>query len=167
MATKLYWIDGTWRGKLAISARPRGGEWLQDEMKNWRSSGIGIVLSLLTPNEEQELDLQQERREAHSSGMRFISLSVPDLQVPSSPSEVVPVLDDIDASLSSGEGVVIHCRQGVGRSGLMAACLLTLKGISPDSAVRAVERARGVPIPETPEQRRWIDLFVASLTHKP
>jgi protein-tyrosine phosphatase len=167
MATKLYWIDGMWRGKLAISARPRGGEWLTDEMRSWKSSGVGTVLSLLTPNEEQELDLRQERQEAQRIGLRFVSLPIPDLQVPSSPSEVATALDAIDASLSSGEGVVIHCRQGVGRSGLMAACLLMLTGISPDSAVQIVERARGVPIPETPEQRRWIDLFAASLTHKP
>ncbi len=167
MATKLYWIDGTWRGKLAISARPRGGEWLSDEMRSWKSSGVGTVLSLLTPNEEQELDLQEERREAQRIGLRFVSLPIPDLQVPSSPSEVAAVLDEIGASLSSGHGAVIHCRQGVGRSGLIAACLLMLKGASPDSAVQIVERARGVPVPETPEQRRWIDLFAASLTHKP
>lgn len=167
MATKLYWIDGTWRGKLAISARPRGGEWLSDEMRSWKSSGVGTVLSLLTPNEEQELDLQEERREAQTIGLRFVSLPIPDLQVPSSPSEVAAVLDEIDASLSSGQGAVIHCRQGVGRSGLIAACLLMLKGASPDSAVQIVGRARGVSVPETPEQRRWIDLFASSLTHKP
>jgi hypothetical protein len=28
MNPKLYWVDGPWPGKLAISARPRGGGWL-------------------------------------------------------------------------------------------------------------------------------------------
>ncbi len=167
MATKLYWIDGTWRGKLAISARPRGGEWLADEMQNWKASGIRTVLSLLTPDEQKELNLEEERREAQKAGLRFVALPIPDLQVPSSPSEVAPVLDEIDSSLASGHSAVIHCRQGVGRSGMIAASYLVLKGEDPASAVRIVEKARGVAIPETPEQRRWIDLFAASLTHKP
>ena len=33
MGTKLYWVDGPWLGKLALAARPRGGDWLCDELK--------------------------------------------------------------------------------------------------------------------------------------
>ena len=53
MWTELYWVDGPWLGKLALAARPRGGDWLEDEMANWRRAGIDTVLSLLTPEEEQ------------------------------------------------------------------------------------------------------------------
>jgi hypothetical protein len=49
-------------------------------------------------------------------GLRFASFPVPERQVPPSPSEVVPTLDEIDAELTSGKKVVIHYRQGVGRS---------------------------------------------------
>lgn len=167
MATKLYWIDAVRPGRLAISARPRGGDWLPDEMRDWKASGIGTVLSLLTPAEERELNLEEERREAKKTGLRFFSLPIPDLQVPSSPSEVAAVLDELDVALLSGEGAVIHCRQGVGRSGMIAASFLVLKGNAPESAVRIVKQARGVSTPETAEQRRWIDQFAASLTHKP
>jgi protein-tyrosine phosphatase len=167
MATKLYWIDGTSRGRLAISSRPRGGDWLPDEMQNWKSAGVSTVLSLLTSGEERELNLEKESREAQEAGLKFVSLPIPDLQVPSSPSEVAAVLDELDAAISSGKGAVIHCRQGVGRAGMIAASFLVLKGHDPASAVRIVEQARGVNIPETPDQRRWIDLFAASLTHNP
>ena len=47
---------------------------------------------------------------------------------------------------------------------MLAACLLVMKGQTPEAAVRTVERARGVAIPETREQRRWIDLFASGLT---
>jgi protein-tyrosine phosphatase len=164
MPTKLYWITGPWPGKLGIAARPRGADWLPDEMRDWRLAGVNTVLSLLTREEERDLDLTAESRDAQAAGLSFLSLPIPDRQVPSSPSEVVPVLDDLDRELAAGKSVLIHCRQGVGRSGMMAACLLVLRGKDPQSAVREVEHARGTTVPETDEQRRWIDLFAASLT---
>jgi len=163
--TSLYWIKGPWQGKLAISSRPRGGDWLEDELHQFASGGATAVLSLLTRDEENELDLTAEGQFAVRAGLTFLSLPIPDLQVPSSPSEVAAVLEQVDGTLSSGNNAIIHCRQGVGRSGMIAACLLVMKGQTPDAAVRTVERARGVPIPETPQQRQWIDLFASTLAH--
>lgn len=162
--TKLYWIPGPWQGKLAIAARPRGADWLDSEIRDWKNASVDTVLSLLTPDEERDLHLAGEAQVVRDEGLRFASLPVPDRQVPSSPSEVAPTLDEIDVELTSGKNVVIHCRQGVGRSGMMAACLLVLRGIDPDSAVHALEKVRGTTVPETAEQRRWIDLFASSLT---
>jgi protein-tyrosine phosphatase len=67
----------------------------------------------------------------------------------------------MDALLASGRNVVIHCRQGVGRTGLVAACLLVARGESPETAVEKLSAARGVSTPETAEQRRWIDHYAA------
>jgi len=165
MSTKLYWITGPWPGKLAIAARPRGGDWLEDEMRGLQCAGVSTVLSLLTPGEEQDLDLTSESRAAKLEGLKFLSLPIPDRQVPTSPSEAAPVLDELDAELASGKNAVIHCRQGVGRSGMMAACLLVMRGKDPGSAVIELERARGTSVPETAEQRQWIDLYASSLAH--
>ncbi len=74
------------------------------------------------------------------------------------------MLDELDAELAEGGKVVIHCRQGVGRAGMIAACLLVLRGTDPTSAVAMVEQARGTTVPETLEQRHWIDLFASNLT---
>lgn len=163
MWTELHWVEGPWSGKLALASRPRGGDWLEDEMASWRSSGINTVLSLLTPEEEQDLDLKREASEAKAHGMKFTSLPIPDRQVPSSESEVSAALDRVDADLSSGKNVVVHCRQGVGRTGLVAACLLVTKGLSPGAAVEIVSAGRGNQVPETAEQRRWIDHYAAVL----
>ncbi len=164
MATNLYWITGPWMGKLAVAARPRGGDWLDDELTGWRNAGVKTVLSLLTPDEERDLDLASESQAARQAGLQYLALPIPDRQVPSSPSEAAPVLDKLDAALASGQNVVVHCRQGVGRSGMIAACMLVLRGADPASAVVAVEHARGTTVPETPEQRHWIDLFASNLT---
>ena len=60
MAGEFYQVNGPWSGKLWIAARPRGGDWLEDEIARWRSQGAGAVLSLLTPDEERDLDLKNE-----------------------------------------------------------------------------------------------------------
>jgi len=163
MWTQLHWVEGPWPGKLALAARPRGGDWLEDEMASWRSAGIDTVFSLLTPEEEQDLDLKLEANDAKAHGMKFASLPIPDRQVPNSESEVSAALDRLDADLSSGKNVVVHCRQGVGRTGLIAACLLVMKGLSSGAAVGILSAARGTQVPETAEQRRWIDHYAAVL----
>lgn len=164
MSTRLYWANGPWSGKLALAARPRGGDWLEDEVAAWRNAGVDTILSLLTPEEEQELDLKNEAREVRQKGMKFLSLPIPDREVPPAESQVRTAIEKLDADLSSGKNVVIHCRQGIGRSGLVAACLLITKGLSSGAAIDSLSAARGVEIPETSEQRRWIDRYAATLT---
>jgi protein-tyrosine phosphatase len=164
MLRELYWLDGPWQGKLAVAARPRGGDWLRDEMANWKRAGIDTVLSLLTPDEERDLDLQEEAIQAKSHGMEFDSLPIPDRQIPRSEAKLAEVLERITRGLEAGKNVVVHCRQGIGRSGLVATCLLVKKGISPGAAVEMVSGARGEPVPETSEQRDWIDHYAAAFT---
>ena len=163
MWTELHWVDGPWPGKLALAPRPRGGDWLEEEMDAWRRAGIDTVLSLLTLEEEQDLDLLREAHEANARGMKFVSLPIPDRQVPNSESEVSATLDRLDADLAAGKNVVVHCRQGIGRTGLVAACLLVTKGLTPDAAVKTLSAARGTAVPATAEQRHWIDHYAAVL----
>jgi protein-tyrosine phosphatase len=160
---ELYWLDGPWRGKLAMAARPRGGDWLQDDIANWKRAGIDAVLSLLTPDEEREMDLRDEAGEATTQGMEFDSFPIPDRQIPRSEAKWSEVLEKVTRTLSDGKNVVVHCRQGIGRSGLVAACLLVRKGMSPGAAVEMASSARGVPVPETSEQRDWIDHYAVGL----
>lgn len=163
MAGELFWIEGPWRGKLAVAARPRGGDWLEDEVSFWRSARIDEVLSLLTADEEVELDLRGEAEKVGAKGMKFASLPIIDRQAPSSETRVGRMIEQLDADLSAGKNVVIHCRQGIGRSGLIAACLLIAKGLRPGDAIERVSVARGVSIPETTEQRNWIDHYAEVL----
>ena len=163
MRKDLYWIDGSWPGKLAMAARPRGGDWLKDDLATWKRAGIDAVLSLLTPEEERDMELRDEAGEAQTQGMEFASFPIPDRQIPRSEAKWVELLEKLTRTLSEGKNVVVHCRQGIGRSGLVAACLLVRRGISPGAAVEMVSGARGVSVPETPEQRDWIDHYAVSL----
>jgi protein-tyrosine phosphatase len=170
MFTELYWIDGPWPGRLAISARPRGGDWLEDEIRAWREAGLDVIVSLLTPDEIENLDLLQEAEISQQNGLAFLSLPIVDRSVPALDSNTVQLLEGIEAALDEGKRITVHCRQGIGRSGLIAASLLVARGTSPAVAVEQVEKARHVTIPETPEQRAWLDTFAATLSpagHRP
>ena len=161
MWTKLHWVDGPWPGKLALAARPRGGEWLEDEITSWRQARVDTVFSLLTHEEEQDLDIAQEAAQAKAHGMKFLSFPILDRQVPDDETALAKALEKLEGELAAGRNVVLHCRQGIGRTGLVAACLLLTKGIDPESAVQRLSQARGTAVPETAEQRRWIDHYAA------
>ncbi len=162
--TPLFWVEGPWLGRLALAARPRGGDWLNDEIEGWQNAGVSTIFSLLTSDEEQSLGLEDEASVAQAHHLKLISFPVEDRRVPTSPSELSKTLERIEADLQSGKSVVVHCRQGVGRSGLVGACLLINSGMSPQSAIDNITRSRGVQVPETSEQRDWIDYYAASLT---
>jgi len=157
MTPDIFWIPGPWPGRLAVSARPRGGDWLDDELREWRSAGIDVVVSLLTAEEEQDLSLGDEGRLANQHGIRFISFPIVDRGVPSSIQTVVGLIGDLRHSLETGRNVAIHCRQGLGRSPLIAAATLVSAGVDPQSAFKTVGAARGVTVPETPEQQNWLE----------
>ena len=45
-------------------------------------------------------------------------------------------------ALRNGERILVHCKEGVGRSGLVVARLLIESGVDADSAISAVRKAR-------------------------
>jgi protein-tyrosine phosphatase len=147
-----------------VGPRPRGGDWLKDDIGNWKRANVGAVVSLLTPDEDRDFDLRDEAGEIRRQGMDFTSFPIPDREVPRSEAQLAEVLERLARDLSTGKNVLVHCRQGIGRSGLVAACLLVKKGMSPGGAVESVSAVRGVPVPETAEQRDWIDHYAVALT---
>jgi len=156
MSTDRFQIPGPWPGQLEVILRPRGGDWLEDEVRAWRRAGIDVVVSLLENDEAAQFELLQEPEAARANGIRFISFPVPDRGVPASLPAALSVIAAVEAALEQGKGVGIHCRQSIGRAGLLAAGILTASGVRPDEAIETVSHARGLTIPETPEQRAWI-----------
>ena len=163
MYTELHWMEGRWPGKLAISARPRGGDWLDDELTSWRRSGVDEVVSLLTPDEVESLELQNEAAYSGDAGMQFRSFPIVDRSVPASKTDALRFIEDLDADLTAGKNISIHCRQGIGRAGLIAASLLVARGLQPADAFARISLARGASVPETAEQSAWVEALAHEL----
>ena len=151
------WIGSVEPGKLAIVPRPRGGDWLPDEVRSWTRSGLDVVVSLLTPEEESELDLVAEAAQSRALGLEFKAFPIPDRGVPSSRRDALRFFETLTERLAAGKAIGVHCRQGIGRSALVAASLLALAGVPPNLALERISVARGRAVPETPEQRRWVE----------
>lgn len=162
MKTDLYWVPSPWQGRLGIVARPRGGDWLQDEVKSWRDAGLDMVASLLTADEAAELGLLQEEALAHREGIELWSFPIPDYGVPSSRADFARFLRGLEQALRTGKSVGIHCRQAIGRSSLVVAALLVSAGEEPEAAFRRIAKARGREVPDTEEQRRWVSQIASA-----
>ena len=76
------------------------------------------------------------------------------------------ILDTLDAALSQGRKVYVHCWGGVGRTGTVVGCYLVRHGLSGEQALEAISSLRKVipqelrrSSPESPDQfamvRNW------------
>jgi protein-tyrosine phosphatase len=159
MKATLYEIAGPWKGRLAVAARPRGGDWLDDDILALRSDGVDILTSSLTTEEEVELGLVREADVARANGIEFVSFPIEDRGVPGTVSATAKLAHRLERALSDGKTVAVHCRSGIGRSSLLAASLLSIAGVAPDEAFARIEQSRGCAVPDTPEQRAWVSSF--------
>jgi protein-tyrosine phosphatase len=151
----MYLVPRSGPGRLSTMARPRGNDWLDDEINGLREAEVNVLVSMLTPAEVNELDLEGESDAAKRAGFEFISCPTPDRGVPAT-REFRFLLDQLGAALSRGQNIVVHCRAGIGRSSLVAAGLLISEGMSGRDAWEAVSAARGLQVPDTEEQRIWL-----------
>ncbi|MGE0883496.1 MAG: tyrosine protein phosphatase [Blastocatellales bacterium] len=156
MKSTVYWIPGQYPGRIAIIPRPRGGDWLEDEMKSLRESGIDVILSLLTEEEIIEFDLTGEKAAGASAGIQFLSFPINDRSIPISRDDALELIRKIFRLLNDGKNVGIHCRQSIGRSALIAAGLMVLAGSAPEESFRLISETRGREVPETAEQAQWV-----------
>jgi len=167
MAATVFWVPGPWKGQLAIVPRPRGGDWLGDETAAWREAGIDMLVSLLEPEEEAQLILEGESAAASASGIEFTRFPIPDRGVPPSHVSVAELVNGIVEALDRGKNVAVHCRQGIGRSAVIVGAVLVAAGQGPQTALRTIHESRGVEVPETDEQRRWLTDFASWLLTAP
>jgi len=162
MIAKVYWIPGPWRGRIGIAPRPRGGDWLDDEMRALKRAQVDVVVSMLTDPEVDELGLTNEADAANTAGLGFRRLPILDRGVPESRSALEGLVCELTAELDDGKNVVVHCRQGIGRSSVLVASIFVCASVGVDHAFEIIEAARGRPVPDTTEQKDWIRGFARS-----
>jgi hypothetical protein len=158
---EVLWVQGDPAIKLAIVLKPRGDDWLKDDLMNIRrggASGVGIdtLVSLLEPDEAIWLGLGDEKQLADEAGMTFLSYPIRDVHVPDDLTTFRGFVAGLAERLRAGERIGLHCRGSIGRAPTTAACTLIHLGWKAQDALDAIQAARGFPIPDTEEQLRWI-----------
>ena len=156
MNTDIYWVNEVIGGRLAILGRPRAGDWLEDEIANWKSSGLTDVVCLLEEHEVWEVGLTREAELTEQAGIVFERFPIPDRGVPSSVEATQTLWARLAEKIRGGRAVGVHCRASIGRAGLIATGTLVRMGVPPDDAWLRVAAARGGSVPDTEEQRSWL-----------
>jgi protein-tyrosine phosphatase len=155
----IYWIEHDEYPHLAIVARPRGDDWLEEDLANLKRGGIEVLVSLLTPSEAIDLGLAAERDLAERLGIEFVSYPVLDRTTPGDMGGFRLLVAQLADAVRVGKHVGAHCRGCIGRATITTAAILIHLGYKPVDALAMVEKARGCTVPDTPEQLNWIMRF--------
>lgn len=157
MKTRIYWLEKFPNGaSLGIMPRPRGDDWLEDDMRSIKKQGVDVLVCLLEPSEIRELSLTMEQVTAIRNGLRFIHFPFPDREAPPVSSYTEKFLRTLEAAIDEGATICIHCRMGIGRSAVIAGSLMMLKGARYDDLLAKISKARGLKVPDTEEQVAWL-----------
>lgn len=136
------------------------GTWARDldkDLKVINAWGSQTLVSLMEAHEFEELGVPEFFETMSKSSVRWYHLPIPDLQTPTRQFEelwsgIGPILHE---QLANGQSIVIHCRGGLGRTGVLAARILVEAGANPIEAVATVRAGREHSI-ETYAQENYV-----------
>jgi len=136
-------LTGAWNRDLGLDL---------DVIQRW---GVTAVISLITDEEIDYLQVRGLREAVEERHMEWWHLSIPDVSPPGPDFERDWKIagEAIRDRLRMGFDVLVHCKGGLGRAGTVAARLLVELGDNPDSAIRTVRKARPGAIETTGQER--------------
>jgi protein-tyrosine phosphatase len=159
-------------GRLGLTLAPGKKdptvEWdrdLESDLERLRDHyKVDRLVSLMEPHEYRFLKIADLSERASNHGIAVCRFPIPDVDAPPATSMssflalVRTILNDVDA----GRTVIIHCRGGIGRSGLVAASCLVALGHPPREAIELVRSARPGAV-EVTVQEEWVEAVAERL----
>jgi protein-tyrosine phosphatase len=156
-----YWVIP---GKLLAGEYP-GARDLEEARRRLRRFLAAGVRHFIDLTEVGELTPYAELLTAEAgSRTSYERFPIHDVSVPEEPKTMAEIIAAIDRPMAEGGIPNVHCRGGVGRTGLAVACWLQERGQKPDEALadladkwRSCEKSQRMSnSPETAEQVRWV-----------
>jgi len=143
-----------------------GAPWARDlevDLAALKAWGAGLVVTLMERHEFAILGVPDLDTRIAAHGMDWEYLPIPDQGTPKGAFEAAwpEICAELLARFETGGRVILHCRGGLGRTGLVAALLLIEAGMPADEAIRAVRRLRPRAI-ETTAQEIYVRGYVPS-----
>jgi ADP-ribosyl-[dinitrogen reductase] hydrolase len=132
-----------------------------DSISAW---GAVAVVTLVTEQELQGLGVATLGSDAARRGLAWFHLPIDDFSTPDAAFEQrwPEVSSALHGHLRQRHRVLLHCRGGLGRSGMIAARLLVECGLSPTTAIEAVRAARPGAIETEAQEHAVLALAAAS-----
>lgn len=153
-----YWVEP---GRVLAGEHPHGGSEsaTRKRLAALLAAGVRNFVDLTEPDELPSY------RAWLPDGVGYETFPMPDHSLPRSAAQMRAVQDAL-VKLMSGPGgaIYVHCRAGIGRTGMTVGCYLRERGHAPRAAIQQLNRlwqqnaraARWPSIPETPAQERYI-----------
>lgn len=166
-----YWVIP---GRLLGGEYPIGGDYkdARARLAQLRDAGVNYFIDLTEKGE------MPEYRHLLPVYTQYQNSPIADTTVPASDSQVSALLADIEAALKTKRCIYLHCRAGIGRTGLVSGCYLANASGDGKAALKELNelwqqsaRSKSWPtIPQTDEQadyiRRWPKLAAARKSSK-
>ncbi|MFD2172724.1 cyclin-dependent kinase inhibitor 3 family protein [Rhodobacter lacus] len=132
------------------------GAWARDldlDLEAIVAWGARALVTLVEPEELIALKVPGLGAAAQARGLVWRHLPIADYSVPDALFEARWASEGraLRDALRAGQDIVVHCKGGLGRAGMIAARLMVELGTEPKAAIRAVREARPGAI-ETPSQ---------------
>jgi len=142
---------------IGIAACPGRHRNLATDLNALDVWGAQVLISLVEAEEFSHLGVPDFAVVLRNSNLIWYHLPIADRAIPRDAfmaawkrhgPEILP-------ALAQGTRMVVHCAGGLGRSGMIAAKLLTTCGMAPNAAIRQVRNVRPGAI-ETPAQENYV-----------
>jgi hypothetical protein len=130
-----YWVQP---GRLLAGEYPSGPseEMALQKLDRLLDHGIDCFIDLTHPGELLPYEpVLRELATARGLPVDYLRIPIRDFGVPDEPSQMVAILDALDAALAAGRRPYVHCWGGVGRTGTVVGCHVARHGFPGDAAL--------------------------------
>lgn len=148
MELDIYNVSSIGQGRLCVMAKPFSKEWINEEFDAIKAFGISRVVSLLECAEPHAVDVTDEDAHCRRRGIDFIQYEIPNRCIPGNEDSYLALIQFLHDELIAGMDTVVHCRDGIGRTGMVATAVLVKYGHTGDRAITLVAEAKRVSVSE-------------------
>jgi len=131
---------------------------LDEDLRVLAAANVRVLVCLVTAAELAWAGVSSLRAKAQALGIIVHHVPIADQGVPTL-TQAGTLVTSIQESLNQADRVVIHCMGGLGRSGLLAACVLVARGIQPETAIQTIRACRSPRAIESHAQEQFVHQF--------